>query len=77
MKSQNDPTVITPKIEQCSPTTWIVTLEEDPETGDLVMPIPTEALDANGWRIGDTLKWNIDDEGTVTLVRDVESQSGS
>lgn len=77
MKSQNDPAVITPKIEQCSPTTWIVTLEEDPETGDLVMPIPTEALDANGWRIGDTLKWNIDDEGTVTLVRDVESQSGS
>ena len=77
MKSKIDPAVITPKIEQCSPTTWIVTLEEDPETGDLVMPIPTEALDANGWRIGDTLKWNIDDEGTVTLVRDAESQPGS
>jgi len=77
MKSKIDPAVITPKIEQCSPTTWIVTLEEDPETGDLVMPIPEEALAANKWRIGDTLTWNIDDEGTVTLARDVESQSGS
>ena len=75
MKSQINPETITPKIEQCSPTTWIVTLEEDPETGDLVMPIPQEALDANKWQIGDTLTWNIDDEGTVTLARDSESQS--
>ena len=77
MKSKIDPAVITPKIEQCSSTTWIVTLEQDPETGDLIMPIPEEALDANNWRIGDTLIWNIDDEGTVTLARDVESQPGS
>lgn len=77
MKSKIDPAVITPKIEQCSQTTWIVSLEEDPETGDLVMPIPDEALAANGWRIGDTLTWNIDDEGTVTLTRDAESQPGS
>lgn len=77
MKSKIDPTVITPEIQQCTPTTWIVTVEEDPETGDLVMPIPQEALDANKWRIGDTLTWSIDDEGTATLVRDAESQPGS
>ena len=74
MKSKINPATNTAEV---IPTTWIVTLEEDPETGDLVMPIPTEALDANGWRIGDTLTWNIDDEGTVTLSRDFESQPGS
>ena len=77
MKSQVNPATTTAKVESTSPTTWIVTLEEDPETGDLVMPIPQEALDANKWQIGDTLTWNIDDEGTVTLARDAESQSGS
>jgi hypothetical protein len=77
MKSQINPATQDLCVEPCSPTTWIVTLEEDPETGDLVMPIPQEALDANGWRIGDTLTWNIDNEGTATLTRDFESQSGS
>jgi hypothetical protein len=77
MKSKIDPAVVAPKIEQCSPTTWIVTLEEDPETGDLILPIPQQALDANKWQIGDTLTWSIDDEGTATLVRDAESQPGS
>ena len=77
MKSQINPATTTAKVESTSPTTWIVTLEEDPETGDLVMPIPQEALDANKWQIGDTLTWNIDDEGTVTLARDSESQPGS
>ena len=77
MKSQINPATQDLSVESCSPTTWIVTLEEDPETGDLVMPIPEEALAANKWRIGDTLTWNIDDEGTVTLVRDSESQPGS
>ena len=77
MKSQINPATQDGSIKQCSPTTWIVTLEQDPETGDLVMPIHEEALDANNWRIGDTLIWNIDDEGTVTLVRDSKSQPGS
>ena len=77
MKSQINPATQDGSIKQCSPTTWIVTLEQDPETGDLVMPIPEEALDANKWQIGDTLTWNIDDEGTVTLARDSKSQPGS
>jgi len=38
-------------------TRWIVELEEDPETGDLVMPFPTELLTELGWNVGDTLTW--------------------
>jgi hypothetical protein len=36
---------------------WTVTLEEDPDTGDLIMPIPQEVLDLQGWGEGDTLEW--------------------
>jgi len=38
-------------------TRWIVQLEEDPETGDLVMPFPPELLAELGWGVGDTLTW--------------------
>ena len=39
---------------------WIVTVEEDPETGDLMMPFPPDALAQVGWDFGDTLTWKID-----------------
>jgi hypothetical protein len=41
-------------------TRWIVQLEEDPETGDLVMPFPPELLTELGWGVGDTLTWEVD-----------------
>lgn len=49
-------------------TTWIVTLEEDPETGDLVMPLPNEVLKSQGWNIGDTLVWDIDEKQQVATL---------
>ena len=71
-KSQIEPSQLTPD------TRWIIQLEEDPDTGDLVMPLPPELMTVQGWAIGDTLTWNIDDEGTVTLTRDPpELESGS
>lgn len=51
------------------PTTWIVELEEDPETGDLVLPIPPELMKELGWDIGDTLTWDIDQEENMTLTK--------
>ena len=51
------------------PQTWIVELEEDPETGDLVMPIPLEALAANGWKEGDTLEGEVQESGEIYLTK--------
>jgi hypothetical protein len=52
------------------PTVWVVELEEDPLTGDLVMPIPQALLESLGWSIGDTLVWGTDPAGQeVTLQR--------
>ena len=70
MKSLIDPSVLEPKITRKSDTVWIVELEEDPVTGDIVMPLPMEALEANGWKIGDELTWGIDEKTQeVTLTK--------
>ena len=59
-KSEIVPSTGLGKVEQTKETVWIVQLEEDPETGDLVMPIPDGLLEAQGWKIGDTLEWDVD-----------------
>lgn len=55
---------------ETKPQTWIVDLEEDPETGDLVMPLPLGLLASMGWQIGDTLTWDVSvEDGVATLSR--------
>jgi hypothetical protein len=46
---------MTPSDEQ--PTRWTVTVEEDPETGELILPLPADLLTTQGWVDGDTLEW--------------------
>lgn len=48
--------------------TWIVNLEEDPETGDLIMPIPSGVLESQGWQIGDTLDWDFDKKNQTIVL---------
>lgn len=61
-------------IEKKNETTWVITLEEDPDTGDLVMPLPDELLKSQGWNIGDILTWDVDSKtGSVTLSKKDES----
>ena len=70
MESSIDPSKLQPNIEKKSETTWVISLEEDPETGDLVMPLPDELLETQGWKIGDTLVWDFDQKTqTATLTK--------
>ena len=48
---------------------WTVTLEEDTETGDLVLPFTQEILEELGWRDGDTLEWIDNKDGSWSLVK--------
>ena len=45
----------------------VVTLETDPETGDLILPIPTELLSQMGWIEGTELFWIDNENGTYSL----------
>lgn len=42
--------------------TFEVITQEDPDTGDLILPIPQELLDRLGWKPGDNLEWVQDDK---------------
>ena len=48
---------------------WTVTLEEDPETGDLILPLPQELLDLEVWIEGDTLDWTTNKDGSIIIQK--------
>jgi bifunctional DNA-binding transcriptional regulator/antitoxin component of YhaV-PrlF toxin-antitoxin module len=53
---------------------WTISLEEDPETGDLIMPLSDEILESAGWKEGDTLQW-IDNEDGSWILRKLDASS--
>lgn len=50
-------------------TKWTITVEEDPETGDLILPLPEDLLKMQGWGDGDTLEWIDNDDGSWSLQK--------
>ena len=48
---------------------YIVTLEEDPETGDLILPLPEKLMEETGWKTGDTLDWKDNGDGTFSMTK--------
>jgi hypothetical protein len=53
---------------------WIISLEEDPETGDLILPLSDDILEQAGWKTGDTIEWIDNKDGTWTMRKKVETQ---
>lgn len=60
------------KKESKTPSRYEVFTQEDPETGDIILPIPQELLDRMGWREGDTLEWKQADSGAWVLSKEVK-----
>ena len=50
-------------------TSWTIEVEEDPETGDIVLPFPPELLEMNGWKEGDTLEWIDNGDGSWSIQK--------
>jgi len=48
---------------------WTVTLEEDPVTGDLILPFTPDMLSQVGWDFGDTLVWEDLHNGSWSLTK--------
>lgn len=53
---------------------WTVTLEEDHETGDLILPFPPDMLAQVGWDFGDTLIWDTQKDGSIILYKKDETK---
>jgi hypothetical protein len=50
-------------------TQWTITVDEDPETGDAILPLPEDLLVKAGWKEGDTLNWIDNKDGTWCLTK--------
>lgn len=58
-------------VQQITPIhkTHTITLEEDPETGDLILPFTDEIMQEAGWTEGDTLEWTDLKNGSWSLAK--------
>jgi hypothetical protein len=50
-------------------TQWTITVDEDPETGDLILPLPEDLLEQAGWHEGDNLEWTDLGDGSWSLTK--------
>jgi hypothetical protein len=46
-----------------------VITQEDPETGDLLIPMPPHLLREMGWKEGDQLDFQLDDKGKIIVKK--------
>lgn len=46
---------------------WTVDPIVDQETGDYILKLPEEVLEATGWQIDDILEWIDNEDGSWTL----------
>lgn len=47
---------------------WTVQVEEDPETGQLMLPFPVDLLNQMGWSEGTELFWEDNGDKSFTLT---------
>jgi len=52
---------------------WTINLEEDPETGDLILPLNDDILEQTGWKTGDSIDWIDNKDGSWTMKK-IETQ---
>ena len=50
-------------------TSWTLTVEEDPETGDNVLTFPEDLLESAEWREGDLIEWIDCEDGSWLLKK--------
>lgn len=49
---------------------YILNVESDPDDPEnLMLTFPDDLLQRMDWKIGDTLIWDIQDDGTITLKK--------
>jgi antitoxin component of MazEF toxin-antitoxin module len=51
---------------------FIVSIEQDPDTGELLLPFPEELLKQLGWNTGDELEWFDNGDGSFTISKDLD-----
>ena len=48
---------------------WTITAEEDETTGEVMLKLPQEVIDLQGWKEGDILEWIDNGDGSWSLQK--------
>ena len=69
MKTEIEPSQLEPHWVKTGDNSWVATLQEDPETGDLILPLPDDLMKSQGFSIGDILKWKDNKDGSFSITK--------
>jgi len=70
-----EPSNLEPGWVKTGDNSWVATLQEDPETGDLILPLPDEVMASNGFEIGDILKWKDNKDGSFRITKKASEET--
>jgi len=69
-----EPSELTPLWAKTGDNSWVATLQEDPETGDLILPLPEDVMKSQGFSIGDVLKWKDNKDGSYSITKKISEK---
>jgi len=67
IESKIEPSKLDPGWVKTGDNSWVATLQEDPKTGDLILPLPDDLMKSQGFEIGDILKWKDNKDGSFSI----------
>ena len=69
IETKIEPSNLEPGWVKTGDTSWVATLQKDSDTGDLILPLPDEVMESNGYKIGDVLNWKDNKDGSFSLSK--------
>ena len=69
------PSNLEPNWVKTGDNSWIATLQEDPATGDLILPLPDDLMESQGFEVGDLLKWKDNKNGSFSITKKVSEET--
>lgn len=75
VETKIEPSNLEPGWKKTGSNSWVATLQEDPESGDLILPLPDEVMESNGFEIGDVLNWKDNKDGSYSITKKVSEET--
>ncbi len=70
-----EPSELSPLWAKTGDNSWIATLQEDPVTGEMILPLPDDIMTSQGFEIGDILKWKDNKDGSFSISKKASEET--
>lgn len=75
IESKIEPSNLEPQWVKTGDNSWIATLQEDSETGDLILLLPEDLMESQGFEVGDILKWKDNKDGSYSVSKKASEET--